>query len=145
MVYDGSCVRLRPEHPNHVWSYDFVMDRTHDGRSMHMLILIDEYTRECLAIDVARKINATDVVERLANLFVFHGTLEYIRSDNGPEFVSKKIRCWLKASGVQALYIEPRSPWENGYIESFKGKLWDELLNCEIFETLFEAKVLVER
>ena len=142
---DGSCVRLKPEHPNHVWSYDFVMDRTYDGRSMRMLTLIDEYTRECLTIDVARKIDAMDVVERLADLFVFRGTPEYIRSDNGPEFVSKKIRHWLKASGVQTLYIEPGSPWENGYIESFNGKLRDELLNREIFETLLEAKVLVGR
>ena len=142
---DGSCVRLRPEHPNHVWSYDFLMDRTYDGRSMRMLTLIDEYTRECLTIDVDRKIKAMDVVEQLANLFLFHGVPEYIRSDNGPEFVSKQIRHWLKASGVQTLYIEPGSPWENGYIESFNGKLRDELLNREIFDTLFEAKVLVER
>jgi len=141
---DGSCVRLRPEHPNHVWSYDFLMDRTYDGRSMRMLTLIDEYTRECLTIDVDRKIKAMDVVEQLANLFLFHGVPEYIRSDNGPEFVSKQIRHWLKASGVQTLYIEPGSPWENGYIESFNGKLRDELLNREIFDTLFEAKVLVE-
>jgi len=142
---DGSCVRLRPEHPNHVWSYDFVADRTHDGRSMRMLTLIDEYTRECLTIDVGRKIKAMDVVERLADLFVSRGTPEYIRSDNGPEFVSKQIRHWLKASGVQTLYIEPGSPWENGYIESFNGKLRDELLNREIFDTLLEAKVLVDR
>ena len=142
---DGSCVRLRPEHPNHVWSYDFVMDRTHDGRSMRMLTLIDEYTRECLTIDVERKIKAIDVVERLADLFVSRGVPEYIRSDNGPEFVSRQIRYWLKASGVQTLYIEPGSPWENGYIESFNGKLRDELLNREIFDTLFEAKVLVGR
>jgi len=142
---DGSCVRLRPEHPNHVWSYDFVADRTHDGRSIRMLTLIDEYTRECLTIDVDRKIKAMDVVERLADLFVSHGVPEYIRSDNGPEFVSKQIRHWLKASGVQTLYIEPGSPWENGYIESFNGKLRDELLNREIFDTLFEAKVLVDR
>ena len=142
---DGSCVRLRPEHPNHVWSYDFVADRTHDGRSIRMLTLIDEYTRECLTIDVDRKIKAMDVVERLADLFVSHGVPEYIRSDNGPEFVSKQIRHWLKASGVQTLYIEPGSPWENGYIESFNGKLRDELLNREIFDTLLEAKVLVDR
>jgi transposase InsO family protein len=142
---NGSCVRLRPEHPNHVWSYDFVMDRTHDGRSMRMLTLIDEYTRECLSIDVARKIDAMDVVERLADLFVSRGTPEYIRSDNGPEFVSRQIRHWLKVSGVKTLYIEPGSPWENGYIESFNGKLRDELLNLEVFDTLLEAKVLVER
>lgn len=142
---DGSCVRLRPEHPNHVWSYDFVVDRTHDGRSIRMLTLIDEYTRECLTIEVARKISAMDVVERLADLFVCRGTPEYIRSDNGPEFISRQVRHWLNASGVQTLYIEPGSPWENGYIESFNGKLRDELLNREIFDTLFEAKVLVER
>lgn len=138
-------MRLRPEHPNHVWSYDFVADKTHDGRSMRMFTLIDEYTRKCLTIDVARKIKAMDVVERLADLFVSHGVPEYIRSDNGPEFVSKQIRHWLKASGVETLYIEPGSPWENGYIESFNGKLRDELLNREIFDTLFEAKVLVDR
>jgi len=142
---NGSCVRLRPEHPNHVWSYDFVMDRTHDGRSIRMLTLIDEYTRECLSVDVARKIDAMDVVERLADLFVSRGVPEYIRSDNGPEFVSKQVRHWLKASGVKTLYIEPGSPWENGYIESFNGKLRDELLNLEVFDTLLEAKVLVER
>jgi putative transposase len=121
------------------------MDRTYDGCYMQMLTLIDEYTRECLTIDAARKINAMDVVERLADLFVFRGTPEYIRSDNGPEFVSRKVRHWLKASGAQTLYIEPGSPWENGYIESFNGKLRNELLNREIFETLHEAKVLVER
>jgi len=142
---DGSCVRLRPKYPNHVWSYDFVMDRTHDGRSIRLLTLIDEYTRECLSIDVARKISAVDVVERLADLFIYRGTPEYIRSDNGPEFVSRYVRHWLKISGVDTLYIEPGSPWENGYIESFNGKLRDELLNLEIFDTLLEAKVLVER
>jgi transposase InsO family protein len=95
---DGSCVRMRPEHPNYVWSYDFVMDRTYDGRSLRMLTLIDEYTRECLTIDVARKIKAMDVVERLADLFVFRGTPEYIRSDNGPEFVSRQVRHWQRCS-----------------------------------------------
>jgi transposase InsO family protein len=142
---DGSCVHLRPEHPNHVWSYDFVMDRTYDGRPIRILTLIDEYARECLSIDIARKITVMDVIERLGDLFVFRGTPEYIRSDNGPEFVSKEIRHWLKASGVKMLYIEPGSPWENGYIESFNGKLRDELLDRAIFDTLLEAKVLVER
>ena len=142
---DGSCVRLRPEYPNHVWSYDFISDRTHDGRPIRMLTIIDEYTRECLAIDISRKLNAIDVVERLADLFIFRGIPKYIRSDNGPEFVSKTVRNWLKIGGTQALYIEPGSPWENGYIESFNGKLRDELLNLEIFDILFEAKVLVER
>jgi transposase InsO family protein len=142
---DGSCVRLRPEYPNHVWSYDFMADRTYDGRPIRILTLIDEYTRECLAIDVSRKLTAIDVVERLADLFISRGIPKYIRSDNGPEFVSKTVRNWLNIGGTQALYIEPGSPWENGYIESFNGKLRDELLNLEIFDTLFEAKVLVER
>jgi len=138
---DGSCVRLRPEYPNHVWSYDFVMDRTRDGRAVRMLTIVDEHTRECLAIDVSRQLNGVDVIERLSELFIFRDIPEYIRSDNGPEFVSKKVRHWLKASGVQTLYIEPGSPWENGYIESFNGKFRDEFLNLEIFDTLLEAKV----
>ena len=141
---DGSCVRLRPEYPNHVWSYDFVADRTNDGRSIRMLTVIDEYTRECLAIDVSRKLNALNVIDRLFELFIFKGTPRHIRSDNGSEFISKQLRRWLKVSGVQTLYIEPGSPWENGYIESFNGKLRDELLNREVFDTLFEAKVLVD-
>jgi transposase InsO family protein len=142
---DGSCVRLKPEYQNHVWSYDFVMDRTHDGRSMRMLTIVDEYTRECLAIKVSRKLNSSDVIDQLLELFIFRGIPRHIRSDNGPEFVSKAIRRWLRVSGVKTLYIEPGSPWENGYIESFNGKFRDELLDREIFDTLFEAKVLVER
>ena len=142
---DGSCVRLKPEYPNHVWSYDFVMDRTHDGRAMRMLTIVDEYTRECLAIKVSRRLNSSDVIDQLLELFIFHGIPKHIRSDNGPEFVSKAIRRWLRVSGVQTLYIEQGSPWENGYIESFNGKFRDELLNREVFDTLFEAKVLVER
>lgn len=142
---DGSCVRLRPEYPNHVWSYDFVMDRTNDGRAVRMLTIVDEYTRECLTIDVSRRLNSLNVIDRLFELFIFRGTPRYIRSDNGPEFISKRLRRWLKISGVETLYIEPGSPWENGYIESFNGKLRDELLNREIFDTLFEAKVLVDR
>ena len=142
---DGSCVRLRPDHENHVWSYDFVMDRTHDGQALRMLTIMDEYTRECLAIDVSRRLNSADVIDRLFDLFISRGMPEYIRSDNGPEFVSKSIRRWLHISGVRTLYIEPGSPWENGYIESFNGKLRDELLNREIFDTVFEAKVLAER
>lgn len=142
---NGSCVRLRPEYPNHVWSYDFVMDRTRDGRALRMMTIIDEYTRECLAIDVSRHINAVDVIEMLADLFISRGFPRYIRSDNGPEFVAAKLREWLKIADVKTLYIEPGSPWENGYIESFNGKLRDEILNLEIFDTLLEAKTLVER
>lgn len=142
---DGSCVRLRAEWPNHVWSYDFVFDRTHDGRPLRMLTLVDEFTRECLAIDVARRLDSEDVLDRLESLFVWRGTPDYIRSDNGGEFTAHAVRDWLDRVGVKTLYIEPASPWENGYIESFNGKLRDELLDREIFYTLEEARVLVER
>ena len=142
---DGSCVRLRPTHCNHVWAYDFVHERTRDGRGFRLLTILDEYTRECLAIDVGRKMSHDDVMYRLANLFFKRGVPEHIRSDNGAEFTAKAIRKWLNKVGVKTLYIEPGSPWENGYIESFNGKLRDEVLNREIFDTLLEAKVLVER
>jgi transposase InsO family protein len=142
---DGSCIRLRPTHRNHVWTYDFVAARTHDGRPIRMLTILDEYTRECLAIDVGRRLNHQDVLERLTDLFVRHGVPEYIRSDNGAEFTAWAVRDWLERLDVQTAYIEPGSPWENGYIESFNGKLRDELLNGEIFDTLLEAKVLTER
>lgn len=142
---DGACVRLRPAHRDHVWSYDFVFTRTHDGRPLRMLTLIDEFTRECLAIDVARRLDSEDVLERLSDLFVRRGVPKHIRSDNGAEFTAHKVTRWLEQVGVQTLFIEPGSPWENGYIESFNGKLRDELLNGEIFETLLEAKVLTER
>ena len=142
---DGSCVRRRAEHPNHVWSYDFVMDRTHDGRAIRMLTIVDEYTRECLAIDVGRKLNSQEVLYRLGELFVHRGSPAYIRSDNGPEFTAKAVREWLARVSVQTLFIEPGSPWENGYVESFNGKLRDELLDREIFYTLIEAQVLIER
>jgi transposase InsO family protein len=142
---DGSCIRLRPEHRNHVWSYDFVHGRTRDGRGFRMLTILDEYTRECLAIDVARHLTHEDVLQRLANLFFRRGIPEYIRSDNGSEFTTRVVRNWLQRLGVKTLFIEPGSPWENGYIESFNGKLRDELLNREVFDTLLEAKVLVER
>lgn len=141
---DGSCVRLRPHHSGHVWSYDFVMDRTHDGKPFRMLCVIDEFTRECLAIRVERKLNARIVLETLADLFLLHGAPEHIRSDNGPEFVEKALRGWLERLGVQTLYIEPGSPWENGYCESFNSKLRDELLAREIFYTMKEAKILIE-
>ena len=142
---DGSCVRLRPEHKDHVWSYDFVQGRTHDGRSFRMLTVIDEYTRECLAIDAARSLKSDDVLERLAWLMATRDVPGHIRSDNGAEFTAKAVRSWLKRVGVKTLYIEPGSPWENGYIESFNGKLRDELLSGEVFTTLLEAKVLIER
>jgi putative transposase len=142
---DGSCVRLRPERPNHVWSYDFVHDRTEDGRRFRMLTVIDEFTRRCLAIVVARKLNSDDVLDCLTHLFVAHGTPENVRSDNGPEFVARNVRAWLGRIGVKTLFIEPGSPWENGYCESFNSKLRDELLAGELFSTLHEAKVLIER
>jgi putative transposase len=141
---DGSCIRLRPQHRNHVWSYDFVTVRTHDGRAFRMLNILDEYTRECLDMTVERTITSHQVIERLAHLFITKGMPEHIRSDNGPEFTAKAIRKWLTNLGVTTLFIEPGSPWENGYIESFNGKLRDELLNREIFTTLLEAKVLIE-
>lgn len=142
---DGSCVRLRPTHRDHVWSYDFVMDRTSDGRSFRMLTLIDEHSRECLAIDVARRLTSEDVLERLSDLFVRRGVPAYLRSDNGSEFTANKVRDWLSRVGVTTLFIEPGSPWENGYVESFNGKLRDELLAREQFDTLLEAKVLIDR
>ena len=133
---DGSCIRLRPEHPNHVWSYDFVEDRTHDGRKYRMLNVIDEFTRECLAIRVDRKLNSIDVIDVLSDLFILRGVPGHVRSDNGPEFVAKAVRGWIAAVGAKTAYIEPGSPWENGYVESFNGKLRDELLDGEIFYSL---------
>ncbi len=141
---DGSCIRLRPEYPNHVWSYDFVEDRTHDGRKFRMLNIIDEFTRECLAIRVSRKLKAADVIDVLSDLFILRGVPGHIRSDNGPEFVAKAVREWIAAVGAKTAYIEPGSPWENGYCESFNSKLRDELLKGEIFYTLKEAQIVIE-
>ena len=142
---DGSCVRLRAEHEDHVWSYDFVRGRTHEGRPFRMLTVIDEYTRECLAIEVARRLRSDDVLERLAWLMATRGVPEHVRSDNGAEFTAKTVRDWMLNVGVKTLFIEPGSLWENGYSESFNGKLRDELLARERFDTLKEAKVLIER
>ena len=141
---DGSCIRLRPEYPNHVWSYDFVEDRTHNGRKYRMLNIIDEFTRECLAIRVSRRLRAVDVIDALTDLFILRGIPGHIRSDNGPEFIAKALRDWIVAVGASTAYIEPGSPWENGYCESFNSKLRDELLNAEIFYSLEEAKVIIE-
>ena len=141
---DGSCLRLRPERPNHVWSYDFVEDRTHDGRKYRMLNIIDEFSRECLAIRINRKLKATDVIDALSDLFILRGIPTHIRSDNGPEFIAQNLRNWLSAVGAKTAYIMPGSPWENGYCESFNSKLRDELLNGEIFYTLKEAKIVIE-
>ena len=160
---DGSCLRLRAEYPNHVWSYDFVEDRTHDGRKYRMLNVIDEFTHECLAIRVARKLRATDVIDVLSDLFILRGVPGHIRSDNGPEFVAKAVQEWITAVGAKTAYIAPGSPlgdlliavpagtdrqrrwrWENGFIESFNARLRDELLDGEIFYSLREAQVVIE-
>lgn len=142
---DGSCIRLRPERPNHVWSYDFVTTWTHGGRPLRLLCIIDEYTREALAIRVERSIGAQVVIETLADVMLLRGVPEHIRSDNGPEFTAKALRAWLAKVGARTLYIEPGSPWENGYCESFNGRLRDELLNGELFYSIREARVVIER
>ncbi len=142
---DGSCVRLRPERANHVWAYDFVEDRTRDGRKLRMLNVVDEFTRECLCIRVGRKLGSSDVIDVLSDLFIARGTPGFIRSDNGPEFVAVAVQGWITGLGAKTAFIEPGSPWENGYVESFNGKLRDELLNMEAFNTLAEAKVLIEQ
>ena len=154
---DGSCVRLRPERPNHVWSYDFVQDRTHDGRLFRTLnneplsaigprtMASDEFTKEALVIRVKRKLNSVDVVDALTDLFILRGPPEYIRSDNGAEFIAKKVCAWIGAVGAKTAFIEPGSPWENGYCESFNARFRDELLNGEVFYSLREAQILIEK
>ena len=141
---DGSCVRLRAEHRNHVWSYDFVEDRTHDGRKYRMLNVIDEFTHECLAIRIERSLKSTDVIDVLSDLFILRGVPGHVRSDNGPEFVAKAVQKWIGAVGAKTAYIMPGSPWENGFIESFNARLRDELLDGEIFYSLAEAKIIIE-
>jgi transposase InsO family protein len=141
---DGSCIRLRPQHPNHVWSYDFVEDRTHNGRKFRMLNVIDEFTRECIAIRIDRKLKSTDVIDVLSDLFILRGVPGHVRSDNGPEFVAKAVREWIAGVGAKTAFIEPGSPWENGYCESFNSKLRDELLNGELFYSLAEARIVIE-
>ncbi len=141
---DGSTIRLRPEHKDHVWSYDIVEDKTYNGRKFRILNIIDEYSRECLLSFASRSITSREVVEFLADLFCARGLPEYIRSDNGSEFTAKRVRKFISDLGTYPAFIEPGSPWENGYIESFNGKMRDELLNGEIFDTMAEAKVLIE-
>ena len=141
---DGSVVRLKPLFPKHVWSYDFMEDHTHNKVKFRILNVIDEYTRECLAVKVARRLTSRDVIEVLTDLFIEDGIPVHIRSDNGSEFTAKRVRQWLQRLQVRPLYIEPGSPWENGYIESFNVRMRDELLNREIFYSLKEAKVLIE-
>jgi putative transposase len=142
---DGSCVRLRAEHKNHVWSYDFVEDKTMDGRRFRILNIIDEFTRECLAAIPRRSWRNNDVIEVLSELMLLQGTPEYLRSDNGTEFTAKKIRAWLENAGVITAYIEPGSPWENGYCESFNARMRDEFLNGELFGNMHEARILLTR
>ncbi len=142
---ENGCTQLRAQRRNHVWSYDFVFDRTEDGRQLKFMPVLDEYTRECLALEVDRSMTGDDVVDTLVYLFQVHGEPEFIRSDNGPEFVSKAVKKWLKESGVKTLFIEPGSPWENAYAESFNSRLRDEFLNREIFTILTEAEVLAEQ
>ena len=141
----NSCVRHKATHRNHVWSYDFVTERTEDGRQLKLLVVLDEYTRECLAIEPARSYTARDVILMLQYLFAVRGAPEHIRSDNGPEFVARKIQRWLKLASVDTLYIQKASPWENGYVESFNGKLRDELLNRELFLSLAEARFVIDQ
>jgi putative transposase len=141
---ENGCTRRRAEHKDHVWSYDFVMELTEDGRRLKMMPVVDEYTRECLRIEVERSITAEDVVDTLASLFRSRGEPAFIRSDNGPKFVARAIRQWLEVSGVRTLYIEPGAPWENAYSETFISRFSDELLKREVFADLLEAKVLVD-
>ena len=142
---DGSCIRLRPTSKNHVWSYDFVHHRTDDGRAFRTLNILDEFSRECLAIRVKRKLNSTDVVDALTDLFILRGVPSFIRSDNGPEFIAEIVRNWIAAVEAKTTYIDPGSPWENGYCESFNARLRDELLNGEVFYTLKEAQIIIEQ
>jgi transposase InsO family protein len=141
---DGSCILLRSERPDHVWSYDFLEDRTHDGRKFRMLNVLDDVTHECLAIRVGRKLKAADVIDVLPDLFILRGVPTHIRSDGGPEFVAKAVQGWIMAVGARTAYIAPGGPWENGYVESFNARLCDELLDGEIFYSLAEAQIIIE-
>jgi putative transposase len=140
----NSCVRRRATHRNHVWSYDFVTERTEDGCQLKLLVVIDEFTRECLVIEPGRSFTARDVILSLQYLFAVRGAPEHIRSDNGPEFVAKEMQKWLGRASVRTLYIKKASLWENGYVESFNGKLRDELLNGELFLSLAEARYVLD-
>ena len=141
---DGSCIRQRPEYPGHEWPYDFIGGRTHDGRKFRILSIIDDASRECLALPVARRLHSEDVLAALAELFVTRGPPAHIRSNNGPETIAKAVQQWLAKISAKTLYITPASPWENGHCESFNGSMRDELLNGDIFYTLAEAKILIE-
>jgi putative transposase len=142
---ENSCVRHRARHKDHVWSYDFLTDRTEDGRQIRLLAVIDEYTRECLAIEVGRSFTSQDVIGVLQYLFAVRGAPQHIRSDNGPEFVAKAVCRWLEKANVKTLFVAKGSPWENGYVESFNGTLRDELLNGEIFLSMEEVRWVIDR
>jgi transposase InsO family protein len=135
----GGITRRKAERINHVWSVDFIFDRTANGRSLKILSIIDEFTRECIALEVSRRLTSSDVTSVLVDLFAIRGVPEFIRSDNGPEFIAKRLRRFLESIDVGTSYIEPGSPWENGYVESFHSRLRDECLACEEFTTLAEA------
>jgi transposase InsO family protein len=141
---DGSCIRLRPLYPNHVWSYDFVFDRLSNGKKIRMLTIIDEFSRKRLAIKVGYKLNSDNVIDTLSDLFINEAIPDFIRSDNGSEFTAKILQDWLRVLKVKTAYITPGSPWENGFNERFNGSLRDELLNGESFDTLKEAIVIIE-
>ncbi len=142
---DGSTIRLRPEYKNHVWSYDFMVDRTHNGKTFRTFNVMDEFTRECIAIKVARRLTSYDVLDVLSQLFISRGVPKHVRSDNGPEFIATRMQNWFRKLELKPLFITPGSPWENGYIESFNGKMRDELLSREIFCSLKEAQILIEQ
>jgi len=142
---DGSCLRLRPEHANHVWADDFVEAGTREGRKFRMLCVVDEFTREALAIRVARRLSSSDVIDTLADLFIARGAPAHIRSDQGPEFIADAVKTWIAGVGAKTAYIEKASPWENGYVESFNGRLRDELLDRELFLSLPEARVVLDQ
>jgi len=141
---EGGVTRLRAERMNQVWSYDFVKDQTTDGRPLKILTVVDEFTRECLAIVVARSIRSGRVIETLDELVSIRGAPEHMRSDNGPEFIAHRVRSWLESRGTRTAFIEPGAPWENAFGESFNGKLRDECLNLELFTSLSEARVVID-
>jgi putative transposase len=139
-VAKNSCIGFKAERMNHVWCWDFIFDRTAKGQSLKWLSIVDEHTRRCITLDVSRNMTSEDVINRLAELFTIYGVPEHIRSDNGPEFIAKAIQQWLASLSVKTLYVEPGSPWQNGYAESFHSRLRDELLNMEEFENVAHAR-----
>jgi transposase InsO family protein len=142
---ENACHRKKPEYYNHIWSYDLLSERLENGRLVKLLVVIDEFTRECLAIDANKSVKGEDVVEVLRYLFAVRGEPDYIRSDNGPEFANRAVKEWLRIAGVKTLFVAPGSPWENGYVESFNSKLRDELLNRELFLHVDELSYVVDR